>query len=290
MGKTLADRVVPKYSGYARHHRLCAHPKMQFSDKAVFGLSLDIGALSIFRPLGHTVPVGSAIGQAILCTMGPAASTMYQLTARVIGGLLIACGLTLAAIGIGAFLFDANGAFTGGVSFLVFASVFGFAGYRFLRTPVEESEAEPTRQRSTSLKIPQPLIVKFRRVLGPLSAVVYLACWTSLPITIVRPIATGLVWTSFVIWFLAKNSRGTPHWNRLSKILLAVIWCLHAAAWHFVQEVPHVDRFDFPLYALTVVGPDVYSRMMCASNSLTAFVVLLGPWQRSVWQRRPKAG
>lgn len=215
--------------------------------------------------------------------MGPAASTMYQLTARVIGGLLMACGLTVAAIGIGAFLFDANGALAGGLSSLVFGSVFGFAGYRFLRTPADESEGEihtePTRQRRRSIKMPQPLVVKLRQVLGALSAVAYLACWAGLPSGIIGPIATGLVWISFVIWFFARTTRGTPHWNKLGRIVLAVMWCLHAAAWHFVQEVPHVDRFALPLYALTSVGPDSYSRMRFASYSLTAFVVLLGPWQ-----------
>ena len=218
---------------------------------------------------------------------------MYQLTARVIGGLLIACGLILAAIGIGAFLLDTNGALAGGLSSLVFGAVFGFAGYRFLRRPADESEGEihtePTRQRSTRIKIPQPLVVKLRHVLGPLSAVTYLACWAGLPSGIIGPIATGLVWTSFVIWFFARTTRGTPHWNRLGRIVLAVMWCLHAAAGHFVQEVPHVDRFDFPLYALTVVGPDVYSRIRFASYSLTAFMVLLGPWQRrstrQLWNR-----
>jgi hypothetical protein len=218
---------------------------------------------------------------------------MYQLTARVIGGLLIACGLILAAIGIGAFLLDTNGALAGGLSSLVFGAVFGFAGYRFLRRPADESEGEihtePTRQRSTRIKIPQPLVVKLRHVLGPLSAVTYLACLAGLPSGIIGPIATGLVWTSFVIWFFARTTRGTPHWNRLGRIVLAVMWCLHAAAGHFVQEVPHVDRFDFPLYALTVVGPDVYSRIRFASYSLTAFMVLLGPWQRrstrQLWNR-----
>jgi hypothetical protein len=244
----------------------------------------------VFRLMGSTAPDGPAIGQAFVYD-GFGALAMYQLTARIIGGLLIACGLTLGAIGIGAFLSDANGALLGGLSFLVFGSVFGFAGYRFLRTPPDEDESEnevhtePTRERGTRIKIAQPLIVKLRLVLGPLSAVAYLTCWASLPTGIIGPIATGLFWLSFVIWFFSRTTRGAPRWNRLGRIALAVTWCLHVVAWHFVQEVPRVDRFALPLYAVTTVGPDVYSRMRFASYSLTAFIALLGPWQR-----RPKTG
>ena len=164
-----------------------------------------------------------------------------------------------------------------------FGSLLIFAGYRFIRTPAEGRDGEthrvPVSQVRTTMPIPERLLIRMKLALGALSAVAYLACWASLPIGILGPISTGLFWLSIVIWFVTRTSQVSPHWNKLFGISLTIIWCLHAAAWHFVREVPHVDRFALPLYAVVAVGPGVYSRMKYASYSLTAFMVLLGPWE-----------
>jgi len=125
-------------------------------------------------------------------------------------------------------------------------------------------------------------------VLGAFSAVVYFACWTPFPAAILGPVSLGLVWASILIWLLARTSRGTLHWNRLSRIVLLVMWCLHESFRWFVREVPVVHSMPAPLYAVITVGPDVYLRMRSATHSLTSFGILFGPWQRGT--RLDKAG
>jgi hypothetical protein len=139
------------------------------------------------------------------------------------------------------------------------------------------------------MRISQLLVVKLRSVLGPFSALIYFACWAPFPAAVLGPISFGLVWASILIWLLARTRRGTLHWNRLSRVALVVIWCLHESFRWFVQEIPTVHAMTLPVYAVITVGPDVYLRMGSAAHSLSAFGILLGPWQR-VQTKSEKAG
>jgi hypothetical protein len=70
---------------------------------------------------------------------------LYQPVSRIIGGLLVACGLVLGAIGIGILVHPGAEALVGTLSFLAFGSVFAYAGYRYLRTPADGSELDAPR-------------------------------------------------------------------------------------------------------------------------------------------------
>lgn len=125
--------------------------------------------------------------------------------------------------------------------------------------------------------VSESLIVRARSVLGALSAVTYFACWTPLPGQIIGPFSLALIYLAIAVWLLAQTNRGTLRWNRMASACLMVILGVHIAAhmWLRWGALPRNDVFPSGY-----TGPDIYFRVGCASRSLGAFAILLGPWQK----------
>ena len=64
---------------------------------------------------------------------------MYLILCRIIGALLIACGLIVAGVGVGILVYEGADGLAGTMAALLFGSVFAYVGYRFVRTRDEAS-------------------------------------------------------------------------------------------------------------------------------------------------------
>ena len=81
---------------------------------------------------------------------------MYQFLSRIIGGLLIACGVVLGALGVGAFLSLGAEGLVGTLAAMALGSVFGFVGVRYLRTRAEGVPGE-TKHAGAAMLVHDPI-------------------------------------------------------------------------------------------------------------------------------------